>query len=78
MLFLQQLAVELLQEIPKGLVVEDVVRELNSRQNGEKLLSTALAEGRLDADVAKDAIVIDHGAVLKNEGLEFEYRVIGC
>ena len=29
-------------------------------------------------DVAKDAIVIDHGAVLKNEGLEFEYRVIGC
>jgi putative heme-binding domain-containing protein len=45
--------VELFQEIPEGLVVQDVIRELNSRKNGGKLLITALGETRLDADVAK-------------------------
>jgi putative heme-binding domain-containing protein len=48
-----KLAVELFQEIPEGLVVQDVIRELNSRKNGGKLLITALGDTRLDADVAK-------------------------
>jgi putative heme-binding domain-containing protein len=48
-----KVAVQLLQEAPKDLVVAEVVRELVSRKGGEQVLVKALDGVKLQGDVAK-------------------------